>query len=221
MHIEGLCVSYLLQQYVSTLSDRLIIIYVSKTGDKVVDIELFLELEVENLTFVTHHNIDVNLLLLDFRKHAIHVMEIVRVNGRLQFFFVLGDNGCTFIAAADKAFLGFRGVCLEYPVATRALDAEEILAAFAEVPDVFEIEYGIAAYSSRTLFGIHSLEDQIASAIVGGQIKGRVRSSVDLVHIDTAHQETLEDFVSTTSCCLMDRSVAVHVNLSWRKILLK
>lgn len=168
-----------------------------------------------------HHNVDVNLLCLDFSEHAIHVMVTVRVNGGLQFSFVLGDNGCTTIAAADKAFLGFRHVCLEYPVATRALDAEEVLAALAEVPDVFEIEYGIAAYSSLTLFGIHSLEDQLASAIVGGQIKGRVRPGVDLVHIDTAHQETLEDFVSTTSCCLVNRSVSVHVNLSWRKILLK
>jgi len=79
----------------------------------------------------------------------------------------------------------------------------------------------MTAYSSLTLFGIHSLGDKLAGAIVGGEVKWGMRPGVDLVHIDTAHQETLEDFVSATSRSLVNRCVTVHVNFSWRKILLK
>jgi len=65
-----------------------------------------------------HHDVDVNLLFLDLRKHLVNVMVGVRVDSRLQLSFVLADNCCTVIATADKALLGLRHVCLVYPVAS-------------------------------------------------------------------------------------------------------
>lgn len=84
-------------------------------------------------------------------------MRIRGVNSILELILVLLNDVGTFVATADRPFLGLGLLVLVDPTFGGALGAEEVFTGVTEITDVHEIERNVAASSSLAFDSVQSL----------------------------------------------------------------
>lgn len=115
---------------------------------------------------------------------------------------------------AANGSLFFLGVpILEDPVTLTALPAVELVTLLAEVSDVFEIEFGLAALA---LGCFHGFIYQLFVLGLRGQVKRTVVPRIHQVDIDTLSQEAFEHFDILGCSGLVHGRVPILVDVQWR-----
>ena len=152
---------YLLEKDVGRLPNGLVVVNMAEGGDEIADVELLFKLNVEGFRFRKQHHIDVHFLLADFGENFVYVVEVVGVDGCLQFGLVLLNECSTSVATADKTLLVLAGFRFVDPVPARAQFAKEALARLTEVPDVFKVEHRLATDCSLASFSVHGFLNEL------------------------------------------------------------
>ena len=132
-----------LHEDTGTLQGGLVVVDVGKTFNESFNLKFLVKFAFKDGGFLKHLHVNINSILFDLSESVSHNRELVLVNGILEFAFILPNDVRTFVATADRSFLGLSFLVLIHPRASRALGAEEVLALVAVVTDVDEIENNV------------------------------------------------------------------------------
>lgn len=165
---------------------------------------------MENISFLLELNSYV--YTVTFVNSFIKNVVIIWFNCCRQNIFVLPDFLVHFKRSANWSF-GF----LFFPIfvnisCNRTFFAKELITLTAKVSNIFEIKFQPATWIF-TVFCLHWFAQQLLCLWLGCQIHGCVPSSIWLFDIYTLWQIALKDLKLSSSCCLMHRSIPIHINI--------
>ena len=141
LNTELLGFGVLIVQHCNTFADRLVVVNVLDAFDKVSNVKLFLELEVQNLGLVCQLHIDVDLRLFDGLEHLMERIEVVCGHSVTKTLLSVRNILQAVIKTADRSLWNQTILVFEYPVLSRAQPAVELAAALTEELNVSEVEF--------------------------------------------------------------------------------
>lgn len=140
-HAQLLRILILLVEHSDTLADRLIIIHVLYTLNKVPNVQLLVKFEVEHGRFIQKLDIAISLVLRDLLVHFVKRGEFICCHGVAQGCLRCINVAQAVVATADGALRVATVLVFEDPSLGRTELAIELVAVFAVVLDISEIKF--------------------------------------------------------------------------------
>lgn len=135
--------SFLVQvlKFLDALANGLVVVHVLDTGDEAIDLQLFLELEVEHLCSVVEFDVDIGLVGPDLVEHLVESVVVVARHRVPQVVLGQVDEVVALVATANRPLGSLAVFLFEDHRLARAARAVEITAILAVELDVSEVEF--------------------------------------------------------------------------------
>lgn len=177
-HAQLFRVLVLLVEHSDTLADRLVIIHVLHTLNEVSNVQLLVKFEVQHSRIIFKLDVDIGLVLNDLLVHFVNRGEFICSHGVAQGIFCSIDVAQAVIAAADGALRVDTVLVFEDPGLGRTELAIELVAVFAVVLDITEIEFGAIALLARAVSRLDTSLDERTCLWVSCQVQRCMHASI-------------------------------------------
>ena len=175
-------------QNLNAFEDGLVVTNMGHGVDKGFDVQFLFELQVKDFGLVLQLDVNVDVIVGNIGVGAVHCVKAHALHGADQVILALVDAVEAVLAPAHWPLLLLAIHRFVDPLALGAAEAEEALAAFTVVTDIFEVEF---AFANDAVLGVDGLLNEILDDRGGGEVQGSVAASILDVHIHAPRQKAL------------------------------